>query len=243
MLAWQNLLAPAAFSLALFCGLWRATPARGADEPGAPPGSKDLAASGEVKLPTPGWRPVRQALQIAAEQAGLRWAMPATINRRVFIGSSEGSSQPVAEFLKEVAQKAGLTHERFPGLVVLHAGKDDLRKAWVGKLAGTGRSEKLAALHELGWLQDLRAWPELARVVCGSDVELALAAAQAMRRLDGEKALDWRLFGESDFEPTSIRPWQAPLGLAFPEACVFEEAERLAGSPFIPLWRQTWDGN
>lgn len=75
----------------------------------------------------------------------------------------------------------------------------------------------------------------------GDDLAEALAAAQALRRLDGEKSLDWRLFGVSDSDPElpsmsqPIAPWQAPMGLAFPDCVPGRKVAALAGSPFIPL--------
>jgi hypothetical protein len=111
--------------------------------------------------------------------------------------------------LDELCKQTGLTRETIDGVVVLH-------------LPGA------RATH-----QDAREWPELAKAVVGGD----LAAAQGLRRLEGEKALDWRLHGVSDTDPEldDPAPWQAPLGLAFAGSVPIESVEQLSGSLFIPL--------
>src|SRR5262249_29969378 len=110
------------------------------------------------------------------------------------------------------------------------------------ELAGGGdRRAALVAIAELGWSRDERAWPALAKFAIHQDPALALAAAQALRRLDGEKTLDARLHGLSADDPEfrdidqPLAPWQAPLGLAFPGCVEGKDIERLAASTYVPL--------
>lgn len=173
------------------------------------------AREGEVRLRPARWRSTRQVLQKAAEQAGFRWAMPATISRRAFTGTNEEKALTLEALLEDLCRQTGLARETLNGIAVLHL---------PGKLG-----------------QDARAWPGLAKAAAGEDPAAALAAAQALRRLEGEKALDWRLHGVSDADPElddlskPVAPWQAPLGLAFPDAVPVESVERLSGSLYIPL--------
>lgn len=194
----------------------------------------------EVRLRPARWRATRQVVQQAAEQAGFRWAMPATVSRKAFTGSAEGKATPAGELLRDLAKKTGLTAEMLNGVVVVHEPAKETAR-WVGNLAGDEQRQKLVAIAELGWSRDVRAWPALTRTVVGADLELALAAAQALRRLEGEKALDWRLHGLSaedpEFVPMSdpVAPWQAPLGSLFPDTVPAEAVERLASSTYLPL--------
>lgn len=184
------------------------------------------------------WRAVRQVVQSCAEQAGFRWAMPATISRRAYLGG--GKPQPVADVIQELCKQTGLQAEKINGVLVIHEPSARL-KDLAHKATERDRRTVLAAIAELGWLRDARAWPKLAEIAVGDDVELALAAAQALRRLDGEKVLDWRLHGVSADDPEfpdidqPVAPWQAPLGLAFPETVSLKDVERLAGSSYLPL--------
>jgi hypothetical protein len=176
-----------------------------------------------------------------AEQAGFRWAMPDVINRRVWSGSADGKDRPVRDVLQELARQTGLTVESSHGIAVIHVPDEAKRKELVARLADGDSRARRQALVELGWLPDARGWPELARAAAGHDVETALAAAQALRRLEGEKTLDWRLHGVSHEDPEfvpmtqAVVPWQVPLGVAFPEAVPLEAVERLAGSSYVPL--------
>src|SRR6185369_5208699 len=135
----------------------------------------------------------------------------------------------------------GLTVETLNGIRVLHAPKEAKRKELAAKLASKDGRECRQALIELVWLGDAHAWPELAKVAAAGDPERALAAAQALRRLEGERGLDWRLFGIShedpEFIPMSepVPAWQVPLGSAFPETVAQEAIEKLAASSYIPL--------
>src|SRR5262249_16571250 len=64
---------------------------------------------------------------------------------------------------------------------------------------------------------------------------------QALRRLEGEKPLDWRLHGVSADDPEfreiedRIAPWQVPLGLAFPDCVTRSQVAKLADSHYLPL--------
>jgi HEAT repeat protein len=195
----------------------------------------------EVRLRPARWRASRQVLQMSAEQAGFRWTMPATLSRRAFVGPADGKAVSADELLRDLAKQTALTVEVRHGVVLLHLPNEGRRKELSALLERGERRARLTALSELGWSGDADAFPILARLAVGDDVELALAAAQALRRLDGEKALDWRLHGVSAEDPEfypmteAAPPWQTPLGSVFPN-CVPEAAVlRSASSPYLPL--------
>jgi HEAT repeat protein len=188
--------------------------------------------TGDVSLPVVRWRSVHHVAHAAAEQAGFRWAAPATISRRAYLGAAK--PMPAADVIRDLCKQTELKAENVNGVLVLHEPSDRLKEL-------TGRPKDLAAIVELGWLRDARAWPALARIAVGESDELALAAAQALRRLDGEKPLDWRLHGVSADDPEfreieePVAPWQAPLGLAFPGCVTARQVEKLAESQYLPL--------
>jgi hypothetical protein len=152
---------------------------------------------GGVSIQPPRWRSVRHVIHQSAEQTGFRWVMPDTISRRASVGTTEKKELPVADVLADLCKQTGLRRTIRNAVVVFDIDRDDRRKELIGKLAGTDRRARLAAIAELAWLSDSSAWPELAKLAVGDDIELSLAAAHALRRLDGEKPLDWRLFGVS----------------------------------------------
>ena len=195
---------------------------------------------GEVTLKRR-WRGVRQVVQKTAEGVKFRWAMPATISRRGFVGSADDKPLSARAILENVCQQAHLTCEMMNAVLVVHAPQDARREILIARLKSAEASAKLAALCELGALGDAQAWPVLAQVVTGEDVAAALAAAQALRRMDGEEELDWRTTGVSWDDPEfgsrdePAPPWQMPMGLAFPECVPSEAVEKLANSRYIPL--------
>lgn len=199
----------------------------------------DLPAD-KVKLQPLRWRAVRQIVQPAAEQAGFRWAMPATVSRKAYVGNNDGSPLPAAELLQALAKQTGLSAEVIGTVVVVHLAEPAKLKESLAAFGGQDRKAALAAISELGWSRDARAWPELAKIATGSDIERSLAAAQALRRLDGEKSLDWRLHGVSADDPEfvpmeeAVQPWQVPLGVAFPMTVSIEAVEKLANATWIP---------
>lgn len=164
--------------------------------------------------------------------------MPATISRRVYLGDS--GAQPAAKVIEDVCKQSGLQAEKLHGVLVIHEPSARLQEL-VATASNTDRRMALAAIVALGWLRDVRAWPALAKIAAGEDVVLALAAAQALRRLDGEKALDARLHGISADDPEfrdidePLVPWQAPLGLAFPGCVDDKDVARLSASLYVPL--------
>ena len=196
---------------------------------------------GQITLQPPRWRAVRQVIDRCGAESGFRFAMPDTISRRAWTGSTDAAALAVAKVLEDLAGQTGLTMESFPGVLVFHAPKDEQRQRLAAQAAGSDSRRARQAICELGWLADARAWPVLAEQASGSDVPRALAAAQALRRLEGEKPLDWRLFGISSDDPElvpmaePIANTQVPLGVAFPEAVPGEAIERLAASSYIPL--------
>lgn len=189
----------------------------------------------------PRWRAVRQVVEQRAEQDGFRWAMPDTLSRRIWTDAAKMSEQSTAEVLKDLSKQSGLTVEILNGIRVVHTPKEARRKELAARLASKDARECRQALVELAWLGDALVWPDLAKVAASGDPERALAAAQALRRLEGERPLDWRLFGIShedpEFIPMSqpVPAWQVPLGCAFPDAVSLEAIEKLAVSSYIPL--------
>jgi len=196
---------------------------------------------GSVPLQPTRWRAVRQVVQRCADHAGFRWAMPDTLSRRAWTGSAEQKELPVAQVLQDLCKQTGLTAEPIGGVLVFHMPKEAKRKELAALLASKDSRQCRQAISELAWLGDVRAWPELAKVAAAADVERALAASQALRRLEGERSLDWRLFGISNEDPEFVpmtepaAAWQVPLGCAFPDVVSLEAIEKLAASPYIPL--------
>ncbi|OAI46379.1 hypothetical protein AYO44_02110 [Planctomycetaceae bacterium SCGC AG-212-F19] len=205
------------------------------------PASAEPLPSGNVSLQPARWRAVRHVVQKCAEQSGVHWAMPDTLNRRAWSGSAEKAELRVALVLQDLCKQTGLTMESLNGVLVFHAPKEAKRRELVALISGKDGRQARQALAELAWLGDARAWPDLAKVAAGGDVERALAAAQALRRLEGEKPLDWRLFGVSQEDPEfvpmteTVAPWQVPLGTAFPDVVSLAAIEKLAFSHYIPL--------
>jgi hypothetical protein len=197
--------------------------------------------AGNVQLQPARWRTVRQVIQACAEQTDFRWAMPETISRRAWTGTSAKKDLPAAEVLRDLCMQTGLTAERINNILVFHVPQEMKRKELTAQLAGPDARAARQSICELGWMRDARAWPILAQAVAGADLERALAAAHALRRLEGDKALDWRLHGvtneDPDFIPMTepVASWQVPLGSAFPEAIAFDAIERLAASSYLPL--------
>lgn len=207
---------------------------------------------GNVELPVLRWRPVQHVVQSCAELAGFRWAMPATISRRAYLGDVE--AQPAAKVIDELCKQTGLRAEKLNGVLVIHEPNPRLQEL-IDRAGGKDQRAALVAIAELGWSRDARAWPALARLHVSQDPALALAAAQALRRLDGEKTLDARLHGLSADDPEfrdieqPLAPWRAPLGLAFPGCIDAKEITRLAASPMYRCakrrrgwqrFRETW---
>lgn len=197
--------------------------------------------SGAVALQPARWRAVRTVIQQSAEASGFRWAMPDTLSRRAWTGSADKKDLPVADVLADLCKQSGLAVESLNGVLVFHTPKDTKRQGLVALLTAPDGRQSRQALAELAWLGDARAWPELARVAAGPDTERALAAAQALRRLEGERPLDWRLFGISQEDPEFVpmaepaAPWQVPLGMAFPDTVPSAAIEKLAASTYIPI--------
>lgn len=175
-----------------------------------------------------GWR--------LGEAAGLRFAITDGVSARGRVG---GQAVPGAQLAADFEKQTGIRAEVMGGMLVLHRPNEAARKALEGQLAAGGEGAVRAAWH-LGWLKDARAWPALAKAAAGQDIPLALAAAQALRRLDGEEAFDlrrWILPGRTPSSGTMSEQglWQTPLGAAFPEAATGSAVAALAKSPWVPL--------
>ncbi|MCX7806587.1 MAG: HEAT repeat domain-containing protein, partial [Planctomycetota bacterium] len=179
-----------------------------------------------------GWR--------LGEAAGLRWAITDGIVGRGRVG---GENVPAGKLAEDFEKQTGIRAEVIGGVLVLHRPDEARRKGLEGRLAGGGEGAVEAAWR-LGWLKDALAWPALARAVAGKDTAAALAAAVALRRLDGEEPLDMRrwiitgLVGAATIHgktPPNDGLWQLPLGAVFRDAVAATDLEAVAGSPWVPL--------
>src|SRR5262245_2086490 len=126
---------------------------------------------GEMTLTPARWRAVRQVLQSGANQAGYRWAMPATISRRSFQGAADTKSSPVKDVVRELCKQTGLTAEMLNGILVVHEPNPTRLKECATQAGSKDRRVALSAICELGWLRDVRAFPALARIAVGDDTE------------------------------------------------------------------------
>ncbi len=169
-----------------------------------------------------GWR--------LAESAGLRWAIVDGISARGRVG---GENLPAAKHAEEYEKQTGIRIETINGILVLHRPDEPRRKELEAKLSSGGQAAWL-----LGWLKDARAWPALAKAAAAKDPDLALPAAHALRRLDGEENFDLRrwVVGSAFYEKAPDGGLsQAPLGACFKDPIAAGELEALAASPWVPL--------
>jgi len=77
-----------------------------------------VAFEKNVDLPVLRWRAVRQVVQDCAEQTGFRWAMPATISRRVYLGDLGTAS--AAKVIQDLCKQSSLQAEKVNGILVIH---------------------------------------------------------------------------------------------------------------------------
>src|SRR5262245_36905062 len=92
---------------------------------------------GQVELKPARWRAVRQIMQTASDQTGFRWAMPATISRRAFVGADK----PIAAslLLQDTCKQTGLTLESIGGVQVIHAPRNEERQLLIAQLGDSDR--------------------------------------------------------------------------------------------------------
>jgi len=191
----------------------------------APSQADDLSAS--VSLDARWWNEHEFGWRLA-ETTGLRWAIVDGISGRARLG---GEQLPASKHAEEFEKQTGIRAERIGGILVLHRPNESGRRALEAKLSAGGEAAVRAA-WQLGWLKDARAWPALAQAAGGKDVAVALSAAHALRRLDGEENFDLRrwVVGSVFYDKGSDGGlWQVPLG-----AC-FKVPESPAVSPWVPL--------
>ncbi len=170
------------------------------------------------------------------EVAGLRWAIVDGISGRSRAG---GENAPASRLAGQFEEGTGIKVELVGGVLVSHRPNEAERRDLEATLAGGG-AEAVRAAWLLGWLKDARAWPALAAAAAGGDPAVALSAAHALRRLDGEENFDIRrwvksnsLYGEDS--PRDAGLTQVPLGAAFRDSLTADKLAALAKSPYVPL--------
>ena len=194
-----------------------------------------------VSLETRWWNQHEFAWRLA-EATDLRWAIVDGISGRAQAG---GLEQPAATLAEQFTQQTGITLEVINDILVAHR-PDEARREELEAGLLEGGDEAVRAAWLLGWLKDARAWPALAEAAAGDDLAVALSAANALRRLDGEENFEIKRWIPSGGErqgtlfysresPLDSGLSQVPLGACFPNALTLEQAQTLAGSPYVPL--------
>jgi HEAT repeat protein len=202
------------------------------------------AAAGEldrpVSLETRWWGEHDFAYRLA-EGAGLRWAITDGISSR---GRTGGENVAAAKLAEEYEKATGIKLEVIGGVLVAHRPSEAKRKELEAKLSAGGEpfdrlkalstveGEAIRAAWLLGFLKDANAWPALAKASAGKDLAVALSAAHALRRLDGEE--DFRI---NRWQPGAGDAGlsQLPLGAVFKEPVAAADLEALSKSPFVTL--------
>ncbi|GEM_PF-3218567 len=200
---------------------------------GVPAGEGSLAAP--VSLETRWWNEHEFAWRLA-EAAGLRWAIVDGISGRARAGGENvPASKPAADFEKGT----GIRVELIGGVLVAHRPDEAKRKELEARLAA-GEEEAVRAAWLLGHLKDARAWSALAKAAAGKDVAVALSAAHALRRLDGEENFDIHRWVVADTlyakdSPRDAGLSQLPMGACFGDPVPAPAIESLAVSSYVPL--------
>ncbi len=204
------------------------------------------AVAGEGSLATPvsletRWWNEHEFVWRLAEAAGKRWAIVDGISGRGWAGAD---SVPAEKTAADFERSTGIRVESIAGVFVAHRPQEDKRKGLEDKLAAGGE-EAVRAAWLLGWLKDARAWPALARSTTSRDTAVALSAAVALRRLDGEENFDIRRWipcgGERqgallyDGKDPDAGLTQVPLGACFADVMASADLAALAGSRYVPL--------
>ena len=122
------------------------------------------------------WYTPAEMLTALARHEGIQWALPETLAGRAFVGTEAKTDA----LMDAACEQWGLAWTRSNGVIVVHRASDERLK----KLTAALEKGDRAAAWELGWLRDARALPPLADALAGTDVPLALAAAQAIEVLD-----------------------------------------------------------
>ena len=168
------------------------------------------------------WYTPPELLTVLAQRDGVRWALPETLAGRALVGGHEASAD---QLLDTACKQWGLAWRRSNGIVVVHRPNDERLKKLTSALQHGGREGSEAA-WELGWLRDARALPALAEALAGKDVEVALAAAQAIEVLDRLIPLG------RDERVDPLPPGRVSLAAAFPTKT---DVAPLLDSPYPPL--------
>ncbi len=188
----------------------------------------------QVSMETRRWNPHEFAWRLA-ELIELRWAITDGISGRGQVG---GEDTPAGDIARNFEQATGIRVEAIGGVLVAHRPSDARRDLEAQLADGGGQAVRAAWL--LGHLKDARAWPALTRAAAGEDTAVALSAAHALRRLDGEENFDIRrwvvsnaFYGEGS--PRNAGLTQVPLGACFENAVTAEQLEAMAESSYIPI--------
>ncbi len=191
--------------------------------------------SATVSLETRWWNEHEFGWRLA-EATGLRWAITDGISGRARVG---GENVAAVMLAAEFEKQTGIKAEIINGVLVVHRPNEAKRRELERKL-GAGGDEAVRAAWLLGWLKDARGWPALAEAAAGKDITVALSAAQALRRLDGEEPFGlyrWILPGRTVHGEKSPADglWQRPMGECFPGAADAAELDAMTKSPWVPL--------
>jgi RNA polymerase sigma factor (sigma-70 family) len=204
------------------------------------PARVEVKPAGQVSLDTRWWCEHEFVWRLA-EAAGLRWAITDGISSR---GRAGGENVPAAAVAEEFEKATGIKCEVLGGVLVAHRPNDAKRKELEAKLAAAP-DEAVRAAWLLGYLKDANAWPALARAACGKDAAVALSAAHALRRLDGEENFNIRrwmpnrekIYGGEWYDQGVVDAGlsQVPLGACFKDPVTAADLEALAKSPYVAL--------
>ncbi|PCJ60539.1 MAG: hypothetical protein COA79_08175 [Planctomycetota bacterium] len=174
-----------------------------------------------------GWR--------LARSLGKPFAIVDGISGRARVGGTNVGAQDLTDSFEK---QTGIKSELINGVLLLHRPNQSKRLLLEKELLKEGLVGQEAAWN-LGWLKDARAIPALAKTIAGKDISKALAAAQALKRLEGEEDFNlqrWILaFTIEPKKKLKNDLFQRPLTACFPKCLSIDEINGLSISSWIPL--------